>query len=40
MSRFALRALALIAAGWIMSAQAADLNYGLRRFTVNQPLND
>ena len=40
MSRFVLRALALIAAGWTMSAQAADLNYGSRGpYTVNQPLN-
>jgi outer membrane immunogenic protein len=40
MSRFVLRALALIAAGWAMSAQAADLNYGSRApYTVNQPLN-
>jgi outer membrane immunogenic protein len=39
MSRFLLRALALIAAGWTMSAQAADLNYGSRPLTVNQPLN-
>ena len=40
MSRFVLRALALIAAGWTASAQAADLNYGPRApYTVNQPLN-
>ena len=40
MGRFVLRALALIAAGWTMSAQAADLNYGSRApYTVNQPLN-
>ncbi len=40
MSRFVLRALALIAAGWTISAQAADLNYGSRApYTVNQPLN-
>src|SRR5258708_32641743 len=40
MSRFVLRALALIAAGWTMSAQAADLNYGSRApYTANQPLN-
>src|SRR5260370_6536560 len=40
MSRFLLRALALIAAGWTMSAQAADLNNGSRpSYTVNQPLN-
>jgi len=35
MSRFVLRALALIAAGWTMSAKAADLNYG-RAYTSNQ----
>ena len=40
MSRFILRALALMAAGWTMSAQAADLNYGSRApYTVNQPPN-
>ena len=40
MSKFVLRALALIAAAWTMSAQAADLNYGSRApYTVNQPLN-
>jgi outer membrane immunogenic protein len=40
MSRFALIAVALIAAGWTMSAQAADLPYGSRApYTVNQPLN-
>src|SRR5258708_35805987 len=40
MSRFVLRALALMAASWTMSAQAADLNYGSRApYTVNQPLN-
>ena len=39
MSRFVLGALALIAAGWTVSAQAADL-YGSRApYTVNQPLN-
>ena len=39
MSRFVLGALALIAAGWTMSARAADL-YGSRApYTVNQPLN-
>ena len=33
-------ALALIAAGWAMAAQAADMNYGSRApYTVNQPLN-
>ena len=40
MSRFVLRTLALIAAAWTVSAQAADLNYGSRApYTVNQPLN-
>src|SRR5258708_23927908 len=40
MNRFVLRALALMAAGWTMSAQAADLNYGSRApYTVNQPRN-
>src|SRR6201991_5340868 len=40
MGNFVLRALVLIAAGWTMSAQAADLNYGSRApYTVNQPLN-
>ena len=40
MTRFVLGALALIAAGWTASAQAADLNYGQRApYTVNQPLN-
>ena len=40
MGRFVLRALALIAAAWTMSAQAADINYGSRApYTVNQPLN-
>ena len=40
MSRFVLRALALIAAGWTASAQAADLSYGSPApYTVNQPLN-
>ena len=40
MSRFVLRALTLIAAGWTMSAWAADLNYGSHApYTVNQPLN-
>lgn len=33
-------AVALIAAGWTMAAQAADMNYGSRApYTVNQPLN-
>ena len=40
MSRFILRAAALIAAVWTLSAQAADLPYGSRApYTVNQPLN-
>ena len=39
MSKFVLRSLALVAAGWTMSAQAADMNYGSRPYTVNQPLN-
>jgi outer membrane immunogenic protein len=40
MSRFVSGVVALIAAGWGMSAQAADLNYGSRApYTVNQPLN-
>jgi outer membrane immunogenic protein len=40
MNRIALGAVALIAAGWTMSAQAADLPYGTRApYTVNQPLN-
>jgi outer membrane immunogenic protein len=40
MSRFVLRAVALIALVWTVSAQAADLPYGSRApYTVNQPLN-
>ena len=39
MSRFVLRALALMAAGGTMPAQAADLNYSRAPYTVNQPLN-
>jgi outer membrane immunogenic protein len=40
MTRFVLGVVALIAAGWATSAQAADLNYGSRApYTVNQPLN-
>src|SRR3981081_4765657 len=40
MTRFVLGVVALIAAGWAMSAQAADMNYGSRApSTVNQPLN-
>jgi outer membrane immunogenic protein len=40
MTRFVLGVVALIAAGWVTSAQAADMNYGSRApYTVNQPLN-
>ena len=40
MTKFVLRALALIAAGWTMSAQAAGLNYGARApYTDDQPPN-
>ena len=40
MNRFVLRTLALIAAAWTLSAQAADMNYGARApYTVTQPLN-
>jgi outer membrane immunogenic protein len=40
MSRFIWRAVALIALGWAVSAQAADLPYGSHApYTVNQPLN-
>jgi outer membrane immunogenic protein len=40
MKRFVLCAVALIAASWTASAQAADLPYGSRGpYTVNQPLN-
>src|SRR5260221_5976326 len=40
MGRVGLRAVALFAAAWTMSAQAADMNYGSRApYTVNQPLN-
>jgi len=40
MSRIAWGAAALIAAGWTVSAQAADMSYGSRApYTVNQPLN-
>jgi outer membrane immunogenic protein len=40
MSRIVLGAVALIAAGWTVSAGAADLPYGSRApYTVNQPLN-
>ena len=34
-----MRALALVAAAWSMSAEAADMNYGSRApYTVNQPV--
>ena len=36
MSRFVWGALALVAAGWTMSARAADLNYGRPSYTGNQ----
>jgi outer membrane immunogenic protein len=40
MSRITLCAVALVAAGWTVSAQAADLPYGSHApYTVNQPLN-
>ena len=40
MTRFVLGVVALIAAGWTASAQAADIPYGSRApYTVNQPLN-
>jgi outer membrane immunogenic protein len=40
MNRIVVGAAALIAAGWTVSAQAADLPYGSRApYTVNQPLN-
>jgi outer membrane immunogenic protein len=40
MGRFVWRAMALVAASWTVSAQAADMNYGSRApYTVNQPLN-
>jgi outer membrane immunogenic protein len=40
MSRIVLGTAALIAAGWTVSAQAADLSYGSPApYTVNQPLN-
>ena len=38
MSRIALRAVALIAATWAASAQAADLPYGSHAYTYNQPV--
>ena len=39
MTRIACAAAALIATGWTIHAEAADLNYGSRPYTVNQPLN-
>jgi outer membrane immunogenic protein len=40
MNRIVVGAAALIAAGWTVSAQAADVPYGSRApYTVNQPLN-
>ena len=40
MKRFVSGAVALIATGWMASAQAADIPYGSRTpYTVNQPLN-
>ena len=40
MIRSIFRIFALVAAGWAVSAQAADMNYGSRApYTVNQPLN-
>src|SRR3954468_23676404 len=39
MGKFVLRVLALVAASWTISAQAADMNYGRAPYTVNQPLN-
>jgi opacity protein-like surface antigen len=41
MNKVALRAMALVAGSWIVSAQAADLPYYGPRgpYTVNQPLN-
>src|SRR5260370_4067278 len=40
MKRFVSGAVALLAAGWTVSAKAADLPYGSRApYTVNQPLN-
>jgi outer membrane immunogenic protein len=39
MSRIAWGAVALIAAGYTVSAQAADMSYGRAPYTVNQPLN-
>ena len=40
MSRLVLAVVALMAAGWTVSARAADLSYAPRApYTVNQPLN-
>jgi outer membrane immunogenic protein len=40
MNKILLGAVALLAAGWTVSAEAADLSYGSRApYTVNQPLN-
>ena len=40
MNKIVVGIVALIAAGWTMSARAADLQYGSRApYTVNQPLN-
>jgi outer membrane immunogenic protein len=40
MKRLVTGAVALIAAGWVAQAKAADLSYGSRApYTVNQPLN-
>ena len=40
MKKFVAGAVALVALGWTLSAQAADMNYGGRApYTVNQPLN-
>jgi outer membrane immunogenic protein len=40
MKRFVSGTVALVATGWMASAQAADIPYGSRSpYTVNQPLN-
>ena len=40
MTRFVVGALALLAAGWSIQAEAADFNYNSRRpLTVYQPLD-
>ena len=40
MTRFVVGAVAFLAAGWSISAEAADFNYNSRApYTVNQPLN-